>query len=146
MSLKGVGEPLWESLWEGSPLPQRPVPQGEPRGSWGRGAGALPSCSSGIVRSLFRALSWTSGLPEKFCMTSAGDRTAWGGARLARGPFRGPGARGVHLWAPRCSRIHMIGHEGAPSSPLLRPSSLSRGRPQPVSESHSRLNMARALP
>lgn len=49
--------------------------------------GALPSWSSGILRSLSMALSWTSGLLEKFCMTSAGDRTARGGARLAQGPF-----------------------------------------------------------
>lgn len=25
------------------------------------------------------ALSWTSGLLEKFCMTSAGDRSTWAG-------------------------------------------------------------------
>ena len=45
----------------------------------GGGVGALPSWSSVILRSLFRALCWTSGRLEKFCMTSAGDRAAQGG-------------------------------------------------------------------
>lgn len=36
------------------------------------------------------ALSWTSGLLEKFCMTSAGDRSTWAGG------FGGPGRLAVH--------------------------------------------------
>lgn len=32
------------------------------------------------------ALSWTSGLLEKLCITSAGDGTAWEEPRLAQGP------------------------------------------------------------
>lgn len=55
--------------------------------AWGRGAeGSLPSWSSDILSSLSRTLSWTSGRLGKFCMTSAGNRRAWGACLCAHPP------------------------------------------------------------
>lgn len=69
------------------------------------GPGALPSWSSGILRSLFRALCWTSGRLEKFCMTSAGDRAGWGG--LGSGP----------ICEPPTTQTHVTRREAMPLSP-----------------------------
>lgn len=39
------------------------------------------------------ALSWTSGWLAKFCMTSAGNRRAWGGICLSMWPAQPPFCR-----------------------------------------------------
>lgn len=94
------------------------------------------------------ALSWTSGLLEKLCITSAGDRTAWEEPGWLRDPPEGR-APGTYLQAPHCSHIYVTGHEWGsyhPPPPLCRPSSRSRVKPKPILGPHSRLKMARAFP
>ena len=56
------------------------------------------------------ALSWTSGLLEKLCITSAGDRTAWEEPGWLRDPPEGR-APGAYLQAPHCSHIYVTGRE-----------------------------------
>lgn len=55
------------------------LPGGAGGGEW---TGSLPSWSSGIARSLFMALSWTSGRLE-LCMTSAGGERGEAPARAS---------------------------------------------------------------
>lgn len=113
---------------------------GSARRSWGRRADwALPSWSSGILRSFSMALSWSSDRLEKFCMISARNESlgrhlpVQAQPRLAQGPFQGQG-----IWGPICGHRLIDSCEGPEvvllSSPLSRPSSMSRVEPQSVSE------------
>ena len=98
------------------------APQEGYRGGVELGPGALPSWSSGILRSLFRALCWTSGRLEKFCMTSAGDRAVWGG--LGSGPICEPPTTQTHVsrrdvtpLSPPPGQSHRAKVQGQPQRP-----------------------------
>lgn len=99
---EGSGLGVQRGALEGAGLPRKHAH----RGGVELGPGALPSWSSVILRSLFRALSWTSGRLEKFCMTSAGDRGR--GEVSAQGPSVSP---------PTTTQTHVTRREATPLSP-----------------------------